>query len=191
MVSIPGLRSALLLCSSAVLAGTLAVSGCHSNEHPDYRMAVYNALDKSDIRSINVAQDRGAGTITLTGVVGSMDRRQQAENIAKQAAPGYQIADQIQVHNTGLQDDIQAATQKAQLDSAIEDNFKAQLADEPSLKSEKIQYTAYHGTLTLKGTVRSSKERQQAEDLAKKVPQVEHVVNQLQVHPGKPSPANS
>jgi len=190
-VFLPTLRSALLLCSSAVLAGTLAVSGCHGNQHPDYRMAVYNALDQNNLRSITVSQDRGSGTITLSGIVGSMDRRQQAEQVAKQAAPGYQIADRIQVQNTGLADDIQDATQKAQLDSAIEDNVKAQLANEPSLKSEKIRVTAYHGTLTLQGTVRSSKERQQAEDLAKKVPQVEHVVNRLHVHPGKPSPANS
>lgn len=188
---LPTLRSALLLCSTTVLTATLVLSGCRSNQHPDCRMAVYNALDKSNLRSINVAQDRGAGTLTLTGVVGSMDRRQQAETIAKQSAPGYQIADKIQIHTTGLQDDIEAATQKAQLDSAIEDKFRAQLSNEPSLKSEKIQYTAFHGTLTLKGTVRNSKERQQAEDLAKKVPDVQHVINELQVRPGKPSPANS
>lgn len=188
---LPNLRSALLLCSGAVLTGTLALSGCHSSEHPDYRMAVYNALDQNDLRSITVSQDRGAGTITLSGIVGSMDRRQQAEQVAKQAAPGYQIADQIQIQSAGLQDDIKDATQKAQLDSAIESSFKSRIADEPSLKSEKIQYNAYNGTLTLKGTVRSAKERQQAEDLAKKVPQVQHVVNELQVHPGKPSPANS
>jgi hyperosmotically inducible protein len=190
-VLLPTLRSALLLCSSTLLSTTLVLSGCRSHQHPDYRMTVYNALDKNDIRSINVAQDRGAGTITLTGVVGSMERRQEAETIAKTAAPGYEIADKIQIHNTGLQDDIDAAKQKAQLDSAIEDKFKAQLADEPSLKSEKIQYTAFHGTLTLKGTVRNIKERQQAEDLAKKVPDVQHVVNELQVRAGKPSPANS
>lgn len=154
-------------------------------------MAVYNALDKNNLRSVTVAQDRGAGTITLSGVVGSMDSRQRAENIAREAAPGYQIADKIQVQSAGLQDDIQAAKQKAQLDSAIEDKFKASLADEPSLKSEKIHYTAFNGTLTLKGTVRSYKERQQAEDLAKKVPDVQHVVNELQIRAGKPSPANS
>lgn len=185
------LRSALLLNSSALLVCTLALSGCHGSQHPDDRMAVYNALDKNDLRSVTVAQDRDAGTITLSGVVGSMSSRQQAENIARNAAPGYQIADKIQVQSTGLQDDIQAAKQKAQLDSAIEDKFKARLADEPSLKSEKIKYTSFQGTLTLKGTVRSYKERQQAEDLAKKVPDVQHVVNDLQIRPGKPSPANS
>jgi len=154
-------------------------------------MAVYNALHQGNLRSITVSQDRGEGTITLTGIVGSVDRRQHAEQIAQQAAPGYRIVDRIQVQSAGLQDDIKAATQKAQLDSAIEDEFKARISAEPSLKSEKIQYSAFHGTLTLKGTVRSSKDREQAEDLAKKVPQVQKVVNELQVRPGKPSPANS
>jgi hyperosmotically inducible periplasmic protein len=189
-VFLPGLRSALLRCSTAVLAATLLLSGCHS-QHPDQRMAVYNALDQSNLRSVTVSQDRGAGTITLSGVVGSMDRRNQAEQVAKQAAPAYQIVDRIQIESAGLQGEIKAATQTSQLDSAIEDNFKARIADEPSLKSEKIQYSAYNGTLTLRGTVRNTKERSQAEDLAKKVPQVQHVINQIKVKSGKPSPANS
>jgi len=189
-VFIPGLRSVLVLCSSAVFIGSLALSGCHSNQHPDYRIAVYDALHKSDLHSINVAQDRGEGTITLTGVVGSMDVRQKAENIAKQAAPGYQIADRIQVHDVGLQDDIQAASQKAQLDSSIEDKVKAKIADDPALKAEKIDCMAFHGTLTLKGTVKSQEQRRQAEDIAKQVPEVQHVVNRLRVQGGKSS-ANS
>ena len=188
---IPGLRSALLLCSSAILTGTLALSGCHSDQHPDYRMAVYNALDKNDLHSINVAQDRGAGTITLPGVVGSLAVRQKAEEIAKQSAPGYQIADKIQVQDVGLQDDIDAAKQKAQLDSSIEDKVKAKLADDPDLKSEKIECMAYHGTITLKGTVKSQDQRRQAEDLAKQIPEVQHVVNRLTVHEGKRSSDNS
>ncbi|WP_162601196.1 BON domain-containing protein [Occallatibacter savannae] len=189
---LPRSRSACLLSTTAfLLTCAAALSGCRSNEHPDDRMAVYNALDKNDLRSVTVSQDRGAGTITLSGVVGSMDSRQRAESVAREAAPGYQIADKIQVQSAGLQDDIQAAKQKAQLDSAIEGKFKSRLADEPSLKSEKIEYTSFQGTLTLKGTVRTYKERQQAEDLAKKVPDVQHVVNELQIRPGKPSPANS
>lgn len=188
---LPTVRLGLLIGSTALLPATMVLSGCHSNQHPDDRMAVYNTLDKNDLRSVTVSQDRGKGTITLSGIVGSMDRRQHAEQLAQQAAPGYQIVDRLQIQSTGLQDDIQAATQKAQLDSAIEDNFKARIADEPSLKSERIHYTSYHGTLTLKGTVRNWKERQTAEELAKKIPQVQHVDNQLQIRAGKPSPANS
>jgi hyperosmotically inducible periplasmic protein len=154
-------------------------------------MAVYSALDQKDLRSITVSQDRGAGTMTLSGIVGSADRRNQAEQIAKQAAPEYQIVDRIQVESAGLQTEIKSATQKAQLDSAIEDKYKATLASNHTLKSQHIQYSAYNGTLTLKGTVRTIQERKEAEDLAKQVPEVQHVDNRIQVKSGKHSPANS
>jgi osmotically-inducible protein OsmY len=39
--------------------------------------------------------------------------------------------------------------------------------------------------------VKTYKERQEAEDLAKKVPQVQQVINEIQINGGKPSPANS
>jgi hyperosmotically inducible protein len=87
--------------------------------------------------------------------------------------------------------DEEAATQTAQLDSAMEDRFKAALKSNPALKNQKIEYTAYNGTLTLKGSVNNARERKEAEDLARKVPQVQHVIDEIQIRPGKPSPANS
>lgn len=186
-----GLRSAWIFASIVILGLSLAYSGCGHKSHPDDRMAVYNTLDQHDLRSITVSQDRDAGTITLSGVVGSNDRKQGAQQLAQQAAPGYNIVNRIQVENAGLQGAEQTAQQNAQLDSAIEDHFKATLAAHEPLKNEKIQYSAYNGTLTLKGSVKSYKERQQAEDLARKIPQVQNVVNELQIKGGKPSPANS
>lgn len=186
-----GLRSAWLFCSIAVLGVCLAYSGCGINHHPDDRLAVYNTLDQHDLRSITVSQDRDAGTITLSGIVGADDRKRSAELLARQAAPGYTIVNRIQVENAGVEDEEQTAQKNAQLDSAIEDHFKAVLAAHQPLKSENIQYSAYNGTLTLKGSVRNAGERRQAEDLARKIPQVQNVVNQIQIKGGKPSPANS
>jgi len=183
-----GSRSAFLLASSALLATTLTLSGCGHNGHPDNRMAVYNSLDQHDLRSVTVSQDRNAGTITLSGIVGSDDSKQKAAQLAQQAAPGYSIVDRIQVQNAGLQGEMKAAQKDAQLDSAIEDHFKATLAAHRNLKE--VHYSAYNRTLTLKGSVKTYKERQQAEDLAKKVPEVQHVVNEIQIEGAKPS-ANS
>ena len=76
-----------LLPSCTFLAAALAFSGCSHNGHPDDKMAVYNALDQNYLRSLTVSQDRHAGTITLSGVVGSPDRSQKAEQVAQQAAP--------------------------------------------------------------------------------------------------------
>lgn len=182
-------RSAVV--SASFLAATCILSGCHGSQHPDNRMAVYNALDQNDLRSITVSQDRGAGTITLSGIVGSMDRRQKAEQLAKQAAPDYQIVDRIQVQSAGLQNQMKSATEQAQLDSAIESKYKAAIASNPDLKSQKIQCYATNGTVTLRGKVRTREEWQQAEDLAKQLPDVQKVKNELRVEGGKPSPANS
>lgn len=184
-----GSRSAFLVASTAFLVSTLALSGCSHSGHPDDRMAVYNALAQHDLRSVTVSQDRLAGTITLGGIVGSNDNKQTAAQLAQQAAPGYSIVDHLQVQNAGLVGAIKAAQKDVKLDSAIEKRYKATIAAHRDLKG--IHYTAYNQTLTLKGSVKTYKERQEAEDLANKVPEVQHVVNEIQIEGGKPSPSNS
>ncbi len=184
-----GCRFAFLIASTAVLATTLSVSGCSHSGHPDKRMAVYNALDQHDLRSVNVSQDRLAGTMTLSGIVGSNDNKQTAAQVAQQAAPGYSIVDHLQVQNAGLVSEIKAAQKDVRLDTAIEHHYKSTLAAHKDLKG--IHYSAYNQILTLKGSVKTYKERQEAEDLAKKVPQVQQVINDIQINGGKPSPSNS
>ena len=75
------------------------------------------------------------------------------------------------------------ASQTAQLDSAIEDHFKASIQSNKRLEKQGIQYSAANGTLYLKGSVKTETEKREAEELAKKVPQVQHVVNDLAVKP--------
>lgn len=168
-----------------LLAAVALISvGCMRSAHPDVKLAVYNALDQHNLRSVTVSEDRQAGVITLSGIVGAGDRRQRAEQLAQQAAPGYTIVDRIAVENAGLQGEMQSATQLSQLDSSIEDRYRATLASNPELKGQKIEYSAYDGTLTLKGSVNSAKEKREAEDLAKRVPLVQHVVNEIQIRNG-------
>jgi hyperosmotically inducible periplasmic protein len=184
-----GSRPAFLLASTAFLASTLALSGCSSAGHPDDKMAVYNALGQHDLRSVTVSQDRGAGTITLNGIVGSNENKQTADQVAQQAAPGYSIVNKIQVQNAGLVPAIKAAQKDVKLDSAIEKHYRATLAAHNDLKG--IQYSAYNQTLTLKGSVKTYKLRKEAEDLANKVPDVQQVINEIQINGVKPSPSNS
>ena len=184
-----GTRTVFWFASTAFLALSLGFSGCSQGGHPDKRMAVYNVLDQHDLRSVTVSQDRNAGTMTLTGIVGSSDNKQAADQLAQQAAPGYSIVDRLQVQNAGLAGAIKAAQKDVKLDSAIEKRYQATLAAHRDLKG--IHYTAYNQTLTLKGSVQTYKERKEAEDLANKVPEVQHVVNEIQINGGKPSPSNS
>ena len=169
--------------AAAVLFATITIAGCHGNAHPDDKQSVYAALAQNDLRSITVSQDRGSGVITLNGIVGSADQKAHAVTIAQQAAPGYTITNKIQVESAGLEGMEKVAQANAALDSAIEDKFKATLQTDRKLHREHIQYSAEKGTLYLKGSVRTEKEKQEAEDLAHKVPEVQRVVNDIAVKP--------
>ncbi len=174
-------RLALVALAGVVVVGLLALVGCQN--HPDVKQAVYNSLDQHQLRTIEVFQDRRNGEITLRGIVGSADQKNQADQLAQEAAPGYTIKDQIRVESAGIESMVKTAQKDAKLDSAIEDNFKASLKSNRRLEKEDIKYSADNGTLYLKGSVKSAREKQEAEDLAKKVPQVQHVVNDLAVKP--------
>lgn len=175
-------RLALIALGAVALVGLLALVGCQK-EHPDDKQAVYSALDQHDLASVEVFQNRDKGEITLRGIVGSPDQKTRAESVAQQAAPGYTITDQIQVQSAGIEGMEKVAQKNASLDSAIEDKYKASLQTNKKLEREDIKYSADNGTLYLKGSVKTEREKKEAEDLAKKVPQVQHVVNDIAVKP--------
>jgi hyperosmotically inducible protein len=179
-----------LLPGAALLLGALAVAGCHNQPaHPDEKTAVTNSLKTNNLGDVSVSQDRDKGVITLTGNVGTDDQKTQAESLAKQAAPDYTVADEIGVRPAG--DQSQAGAVASSLDSAIEDNYKASIKANKNLDEQSIHFNAKNGTLVLKGSVKTLAQKKEAEHLAKKVPNVQQVVNELEVKPGKHSPANS
>lgn len=85
----------------------------------------------------------------------------------------------------------QAGAVAGDLDSAIEDNFKASIKANNALNDQSISGTAKNGTLVLKGSVKTAEQKKEAGDLAKQVPNVQQVVNELEVKPNKHSTANS
>jgi hyperosmotically inducible protein len=184
-----GSHRRLLLAPAVIVAGALAISGCQ--HHPDEAAAVYSTLTQHDLRSVVVSQDRDSGVITLAGIVGSPDRKARAELLAKQAAPGYTVTNNITVTSAGLETMEKSAARNAALDNSIEDQFKATIKKNKHLAHQSIEYQAANGTLYLKGTVKSEEDRKEAEELAKKVPQVQHVVNDIAVKTGKHTPTNS
>jgi hyperosmotically inducible protein len=190
-MSYPGSHRHLpLLGSVTLLLGALAIAGCHNQPaHPDEKSAVTNSLNSNNLNSVSVSQDRDKGVITLTGNVTSDDQKSQAETLAKQAAPDYTVADEIGVRPVG--DQGQAGAVASSLDSGIEDNFKASIKANKNLDKQSIHFKAKNGTLVLNGSVKTVAQKKEAEILAKHVPNVQQVVNELEVKPGKHSPANS
>jgi hyperosmotically inducible protein len=180
----------ILLASASVLAAAFAIAGCHNHaDHPDEKSAVTNSLSGNNLSAVSVSQDRDKGVMTLSGNVDSDDQKTQAENLAKQAAPDYTIADEIGVRPPN--DKSQAGAVASNLDSGIEDNFKASIKGHENLDDQSIHASAKNGTLVLSGSVKTEAQKKEAEKLAKKVPHVGQVVNELEVKPNKHSSNNS
>lgn len=176
-----------LLGSTAVLLGALVIAGCKPS-HPDEKSVVTSSLNTNNLSAVSVSQDREKGVMTLSGTVDTQDQKNQAESLAKQAAPDYTIADEIGVRPPG---DSQAGSAASNRDSAIEDNFKAEIKEHKALNDQSIHASSKNGTLVLTGSVKTLAQKKEAEKLAKGVPNVQQVVNELEVKPGKHSTASS
>lgn len=176
--------------SVAILTGALVVSGCNNKSaHPDEKSAVTNSLSSNSLSDVSVSQDQDKGVMTLTGNVASADQKSQAEALTRQAAPDYTVANEIGVRPTGAES--QAKAVDSNLDSAIEDNYKASLKANKHLDDQSIDYSAKNGTLVLKGSVKTAAQKVEAGKLAKEVPNVQQVVNEIEVKPGKYSTSQS
>jgi len=70
------------------------------------------------------------------------------------------------------------------LDAGIEKNYKAALT-ENRLDNQHIRFESKNGVVTLKGDVDNMQQRQQAEKLAANIPNVQQVVNELDVKGAK------
>jgi len=181
--------SPLLPVAAVTLAGIFALAGCNSKTaRPDEKAAVTNSLNNNNLNMVSVSQDRDKGVITLTGNLDSQDLKNQAEALARQAAPDYTIADEVGVRPQNASNPAAVASD---LDNAIEDNYKAAIKGHKNLDKQSIHFSAKNGALVLKGSVKTEEQKREAAELAKKVPNVQQVVNEIEVDPGKHSTASS
>ena len=170
--------------ATASVLFTLLLAACNQKpQHPDVKTAVDTAMTRNDLGVVKVSQDRDKGVLTLTGDVETADQKSQAETVAAQAAPGYAISNELGVRPVGAES--QAKAIDSNLDDAIEKNFKAALKAHKNLDDQSISYDAKNGTLVLKGSVKTSAQKSEAQKLAKAVPNVKEVVNEIEVKPDK------
>ena len=177
--------------ASVALLGVLALAGCNRNaQHADVKDAVDGAMTKNNLGVVKVAQDRDKGVLTLTGDVVNADDKTRAESIAKDNAPGYVIANELGVRPQGT-DEGQLNSVDNKLDDGIKDNFKASIKAHKELDDQSIREDVKNGTIVLKGSVKTTAQKAEATKLAKAVPNVKEVVNELEVKPGKHSTSAS
>jgi len=180
-----------ILRLSVTLFTLLAVGtfiGCSgtSTKSPDVSDSVRKSLDDAGFKTVTVSQDRDKGVVTLGGQVGSEGDKAQAESIAKSLAGAQVVADQIAVVPPGAESDAKAVN--SDLDKGIEKNLDAALIVNKLQKS--VKYAVKSGVVTLTGEVNSESLRTQAEQVAASVPNVQQVVNELQVKNQKASSSN-
>ena len=174
-----GLSVAMLtLLAVGILAGCSKTTAS-----PDVADSIRKSLDQAGLKSVAVSQDRDKGIVTLSGQVASEHDKLQAESLAKSLAGTQVVADQIAVIPVGGEKDAKAVN--SDLDKGIEKNLDAALIQ--NKMHDNVKYEVKNGVVTLTGEVNSEAKRALAENVASGVPNVQQVVNDLQVKNQKAS----
>jgi len=157
--------------------GSLVSCSGTSAKSPEVSDNIRKSLDQAGLKAVSVTQDRDKGVVTLTGNVAADTDKAQAESIAQSIATGQVVANQIAVVPPGAEAD--AKTVNSDLDAGIAKNLDAALVQNKLQKGVKSEVKS--GVVTLTGEVSSQSTRAQVEQLASSVPNVQQVVNELQV----------
>jgi len=144
------------------------------------------SLDQAGLKDVTATQDREKGVITLGGHVAADSNKDQAESIARSAAGIQVVANQIAVIPPG--DEHAAKKMNSDLDDGIGSNLDAALIQ--SRLHKNVKYQVRSQVVTLTGNVDSQNARARAGDVASSVPNVEQVVNELQIKNQKASSSN-
>jgi len=158
-----------------VISAALACS--NRQQAPDVTSDIRHALDQAGLKDVKVSQDRVKAVVSLTGHTATDADKSRAETIAHSIAGDQVIANEIGVRPDG--DQGTARKVDSDLDSSVDKNLDAMLVQH-RLK-DNVRYDVKNGVVTLKGNVASEAQRTSVEKLAKDLPNVKEVVNELDV----------
>lgn len=164
----------LLLCLT-----TLLLACNHNNARANLKDNVSKSLAQAGFEhDVNVDVDQNKGVVTLNGRVRSNELKDRAGQAAQAAAPGAVIANQLSVQP--VDEEKPAKAIEGNVDDGIEKNYKAALIAN-RLDKQDIHFHAKNGVLTLTGHVRTAEMRAEAERAGAATPNVQQVVNKLDV----------
>jgi hyperosmotically inducible periplasmic protein len=169
------LRLLVALLMLSIVGTLLGCSG--TTKSPDLSEGIRKSLDQAGLKDVSVSQDQDKGVVTLGGHVPSDGDKSQAESIAKSMAGAQVVSNQIGV--IPLAAESEAKTVHSDLDKGIEKNLDATLIQNRLNKG--VKYDVKNGVVTLTGEVNSQARRAQVAKVASAVPNVQQVVNELQV----------
>jgi len=165
-----------------------ALSGCStdSTKAADVSGSIRTSLDQAGLKDVSVTQDRDKSVVTLGGHVATDGDKRQAEAIARTMAGIQVVANQVAVLPPG--DESDAKRMNSDLDKGIESNLHAALIQQNL--DHNVQYSVKNNVVTLTGDVDSQAKRGRAQEIASTVPNVQQVVNELQVKAQKATSSN-
>jgi hyperosmotically inducible protein len=177
------------LASVVFAAAFILGAGCNQQQAkaPDVKDNVKQGLDQAGLRDVSVSQDRDKGVVTLTGTVNSDADKSQAESIARAAAVGQVVSNQVAVRPPG--EESMAKEVQSDLDKAIEKNVDAVLTKHKW--NHDVSYKVKQGVVTLKGKVSSQSQRTMVEKVVAATPNVSQVVNEIEVKNQKATSSSS
>jgi len=163
--------------SLLTLAVAMGLASCSTApKAPDVSANVRSALTQAGLRDITATQDRDKGVVTLGGHVTSDTEKLRAEAVARSVAGQQVVANQIEVLPAGVEADAKKVN--AALDKGISANMDAALIQ---YNLRDVKYTVKNHVVTLTGDVDTQDLRSKAETVASAVPNVQQVVNEIQV----------
>lgn len=180
--------STLRLAVFLVLSGTSAVliTGCagdkYSRSTGEYiddktiTTRVDKALhDSTEYKLSSVQVVVFKGTVQLSGFVDGQAQKDGAAQIAKNVEGVRAVQNDITVGNAG------AGASESDSDKSLSRLVNRALSNNQEYKFDQVNITCQQGTAQLSGFVNTSDQKSQAGDIAKNVPGVKDVVNNITV----------
>ena len=182
-------KTSKMLAPAALAAALFLFSGCGQQQAkaPDVKDTVKQNMEQAGLRDVKVDQDRDKGVVTLTGTVTTEADKSQAESVARAAASGQVISNQIAVRPPG--EESIAKDVQSDMDKAIDKNVSAVLTKHRW--DHDIKYDVKQGVVTLKGKVNSQSQRAMVEKVVAATPNVAQVVNEIEVKNQKATSSSS
>jgi hyperosmotically inducible periplasmic protein len=197
-----GLLAFLILpgCSSNRETTTSAAREPEKMSDSDLKNKIENSL-KSDPKlrdaDLSVSADVDKNEATLSGTVATEEMRTRAVEMARSANPGLTVNDKIDVKprqaarseytpEMAREEVARAKTHKETVGGTVDDawihsKLVAELIADKDTPERKINVDVNNNVVTLRGTVQSMQEKQEAERIAKETDGVKSVRNMLKV----------
>ncbi|HEV8416242.1 MAG TPA: BON domain-containing protein [Bryobacteraceae bacterium] len=172
------MRAIKLRVGGVLSLGLILLAACSApTKAPDVTGTIKDSLKDAGLRDVSVSQDRDKSVVTLFGNVAEESDKVRAAEIAKSVAGNQVVANEIAVVPRGIES--AAKTVNKDLDEAIKKNLDAVLIRQ-SLHDD-VKYDVKNGVVILTGNVNSQATRSAAQKIAAEVPNVQQVVNKLEV----------